>query len=261
LPLFLGIDIGSRNTKLVLLDNMNNRILYSGFCDTGVNPVQTVESLRREALKNVSSQDVSDMCIYATGYGRNMISSDKIVSEISCHAAGVLHQYPCARTIIDIGGQDCKVISLGEYGKVTDFVMNDKCAAGTGRFLEMVALRLQIPCSELDTTANKATQNLTLSSTCVVFAESEIIGLIALGYSAADIAHAVHLSIAERIIAQVNQLNWQEPVVFTGGVAFNRDLRRILSERMQCEILIPDEPELTGALGAALLARKDHAQD
>ncbi len=261
MPLIIGIDIGSRNTKIVVADDHDSRIIYRAYCDTGINPVLTLKHLLSEASKQTQEIEKANVIRYATGYGRNMIPSDRVVSEISCHAKGVLHYYPETRTIIDIGGQDCKVISVDQTGKVADFVMNDKCAAGTGRFLEMVAIRLQIPCSELDAVASAATQKLNLSSTCVVFAESEIINLIAQGHTASEIAHAVHLSIADRIIAQINQLNWQPPVVFTGGVALNSDLRSIFSKRLQCEIMIPPEPELTGALGAALIAVSDHVQN
>ncbi len=250
----LGVDLGSRNVKLILLKEQGKNVCFSACQDTGVNPVQTYEHLLRLCINHtgISASDIR--LIYTTGYGRKLIKADKAVSEITCHAAGVLSLIPQARTIIDIGGQDCKVITLQGNGKVADFAMNDKCAAGTGRFLEMVALRLGVPCSELGQLGLSADKNLHLASTCVVFAESEIINLMAQNHSAAEIAHAVHLSVADRISSQINQLAWHPPVVFTGGVALNADLQVIFSRLLQTEIQIPVEPELTGALGAALLA-------
>jgi predicted CoA-substrate-specific enzyme activase len=257
----LGIDIGSRNTKLVLLDCTTRKIAFGEYADTGVNPADTVTSLLNKALSELAVPQKDIVLTYATGYGRNLSKADKIVTEITCHAAGVQHHFPEARTVIDIGGQDAKIISIGKNGHIRDFVMNDKCAAGTGRFLEMVALRLGIPCSELDKIAFESKRNIHLSSTCVVFAESEIIGLVSENISSADIARAVHLSIADRIAAQINQLDWQSPVVFTGGVAFNADLKNIISEMIGSEIHIPPNPELTGALGAAIDAVNDYEQN
>jgi (R)-2-hydroxyacyl-CoA dehydratese activating ATPase len=256
----MGIDLGSRNTKLVLINLTSNSVAYSACSDTGVNPIMTVESMLSAACSALQINRNDILKTYTTGYGRNLIPSSKVVSEIRCHALGVLSVFPEVRSIIDIGGQDCKAISLGDHGKVLDFVMNDKCAAGTGRFLEMVALRLGLPCEKLSSLASEASEELTLSSTCVVFAESEIIGLIAQGRKPADIVRAVHLSIAERIVAQINQLDWKTPVVFTGGVALNNDLRQILANKLNCEIVVPPEPELTGALGAALIALRDDAK-
>jgi predicted CoA-substrate-specific enzyme activase len=254
MPFKIGIDIGSRNTKIVVLKTNSNEIAYKDYCDTGINPPETVRILLDKACSILNTLKPKTSAIAVTGYGRNLYKADKVISEISCHALGVQYYFPDAATIIDIGGQDCKVISIGQDGKVIDFVMNDKCAAGTGRFLEMVAIRLSLPCSELAELASGSGNNYRLSNTCVVFAESEIIGLISKGVLPADIARSVHLSIAERIISQVNQLDWHSPVIFTGGVANNDDLRKILSDRLQCEILAAPDPEITGALGAALLA-------
>lgn len=256
----LGIDIGSRNSKLVLLEADTSLIAFSAFADSGINPVQTVSTIYNKALSSLqcSVQDVLHSCI--TGYGRNLMKAGKVVSEISCHALGVQFYHPSVRTIIDIGGQDSKIISLDESGHITDFVMNDKCAAGTGRFLEMVAMKLGITCDDLAKTAADSQQDFHLSSTCVVFAESEIIGLIAKGISAEDIARSVHLSISDRIISQLNQLDWQPPIVFTGGVALNNDLKDIFTKALNTDVIVPPEPELTGALGAALIALRETAK-
>ncbi len=256
----LGIDIGSRNTKLVLLDAKTSDIAFSTFADSGINPVGTVSTLFAQALNSLHCIDTDIVLSCITGYGRNLMKADKVVSEISCHALGVQFYHPNVRTIIDIGGQDSKTISLDENGHIIDFVMNDKCAAGTGRFLEMVAMKLGITCDKLDKTAAESNQDFHLSSTCVVFAESEIIGLIAKGVSAADIARSVHLSISDRIISQLNQLAWKPPLVFTGGVALNNDLKSIFSKNLNTDVIVPPEPELTGALGAALIALRETAK-
>ncbi len=254
MPYTTGIDIGSRNTKVAVWDIQRQCMLLSDYCDTGVNPQNTVRKLFEFIMAKIPDYSNQNLALYATGYGRNIIESTKTLSEISCHARGCHYLLPECFTIIDIGGQDCKVISLDTMGKVSDFAMNDKCAAGTGRFLEMVALKLEVPCSELSGLAAKSILELSLSSTCVVFAESEIIGLIASHHNPEDIARAVNLSIAQRIVSQVNQLNWLPPIAFTGGVAFNEDLKRLLEQKLCCLIQTPPNPEITGALGAAILA-------
>lgn len=251
---YIGLDIGSRNLKLVIINAQDKHILYSDVRETGIDPKATINTMLRHATHTLKIAETDIAALYSTGYGRKLASSDKTVSEISCHAKGVQYALPEARTIIDIGGQDSKIISIGENKLIRDFVMNDKCAAGTGRFLEMVAIRLGITCPELSALAAQSSKSINLSSTCVVFAESEIIGLTAEGDKPSDIARAVHLSIAGRIIAQINQLHWETPVVFTGGVAFNHDLHQIIAGMLGCEVIIPPNPELTGALGAALIA-------
>jgi len=257
----LGIDIGSRNTKIVLIEIESRNIAYCDFCDTGINPVQTVNSLINKAKSILRCSEDNIIKTYCTGYGRKMLKSDKVVSEISCHSFGVLHERPEVRTIIDIGGQDSKIVTLDENQHIIDFVMNDKCAAGTGRFLEMVALRLSISCSQLSEIASKSEMQISLNNTCVVFAESEIIGLISKGITANDIAKAVNLSIASRIASQLNQLNWKPPVAITGGVALNKDLYNSISKLIDCRIIVPDNPEITGALGAAIMALNDYEKD
>jgi predicted CoA-substrate-specific enzyme activase len=172
MAIFLGIDIGSRNTKLVMLGSSERNIIYNDFKGTGVSPSETVKSLIDSGLAKSGINPCDIVLSYATGYGRKLWKADKVVSEISCHAAGVQHFIPQARTVIDIGGQDSKIISIDENGHISDFVMNDKCAAGTGRFLEMVALRLGVSCDELDKIAAESNLDLHLNSTCVVFAES-----------------------------------------------------------------------------------------
>jgi predicted CoA-substrate-specific enzyme activase len=256
---YIGIDIGSRNTKLAILDSSSKQLIFNDMQETGMNPRQTADELLRNSLMSINATGRDIEKIYCTGYGRSLMQADKTVSEINCHAQGVLFYFPTAGTIIDIGGQDSKVVTVGSDKHVKDFVMNDKCAAGTGRFLEMVALRLGIGCNELSAIARTAKSTPALNSTCVVFAETEIISLITKGFTPAEIIRAVNNSIANRIVTQVNQLQWTNPVVFTGGVALNHDLKDLLEQELECNILTPPNPEITGALGAALLALRDHA--
>ncbi|MDP2173365.1 MAG: acyl-CoA dehydratase activase [Candidatus Cloacimonadaceae bacterium] len=251
----LGIDIGSRNSKIVLFDSIKSEIIHFGYASTDISPIVSVRRLLDAsfAATNLSIENITARC--STGYGRKLYKeADRVLSEISCHAAGVSHYFPRCKTIIDIGGQDSKIITLDSDGKVVDFAMNDKCAAGTGRFMEMTAIRLECSLDDLSLIAAKSTTGLKLNSTCVVFAESEIIGMMADNVSAMDIARAVHISVARRVLAQISALDYHPPVVFTGGVAQNADLRYCLELLLEQKILCPPEPVITGALGAAILA-------
>lgn len=253
----LGIDIGSRNTKILIFDVEHRQIAYYAWQTTDINPISSVQALLQQAelATGIKIQQISAIAV--TGYGRKLYkNANRILSEISCHAAGSLFYYPTAQTVIDIGGQDSKIICLSDEGKVLDFVMNDKCAAGTGRFLEMTAIRLGVDVSQLSDMAKEADKELTLNSTCVVFAESEIIGMMADNQSAANIVRSVHRSIAKRIFSQMSALNHHPPYVFTGGVAQNPDLTWCLEAELNSSLLLPPEPEITGALGAAILANK-----
>lgn len=251
----IGIDSGSRNTKIVVFEGSEQRILYSNWCGTDVSPRLSAANLVGKALSSlqINRPEISKWAV--TGYGRKLLHGEaKVLSEISCHAAGCLFLNSSLRSIVDIGGQDSKVICMDEAGKIQEFIMNDKCAAGTGRFLEMTALRLGVEVAELAALAAQHTQNLKLDSTCVVFAESEIIGMISTASTPADIVHAVHLSIANRIKLQMAGLDWHEPLGFTGGVAMNGDLAACLGQILNCSVWRPEEPETTAALGAAILA-------
>jgi len=249
----IGIDSGSRTTKIVFFQN--NRIKYSKVINSGVNPKKTSELLFKKTLSNLKINEKDISKIYATGYGRKLVRfADKQVSEISCHAKGVNFLFPHARTVIDIGGQDSKVILLNEKGKVTDFVMNDKCAAGTGRFLEVVAHIFELTVDELGKISLKSNEKIEIDNTCVVFAESEIIGLISLGKKTEDIIMSVHHSIAKRTKSFLSQLHWQKPVIFTGGVAKNIGMTKAISMVLNTEIIVPENSFITGALGVAIFA-------
>jgi len=250
----IGIDLGSRMSKIVVLQN--DKIIYSRVTDTGVNPRKRSEELLAEALEVISLRISEIKNIYSTGYGRNIVPfSDKRISEISCHAKGARYFFPQVRTIIDIGGQDSKIILLNGEGHVIDFVMNDRCAAGTGKFLEVTATTLETTIDELGELSEHSTKNVDINSTCVVFAESEIIGLIAEGWGKEDIIKAVHHSIAKRTKNLASQLHWQKPIVFTGGVAKNTGMQTAISKIMGSEIIVPENSFITGALGAAIFAQ------
>ncbi len=197
-----------------------------------------------------------DVCgVFATGYGRNMIRfADHAVSEITAHAKGVSFLFPEVRGIIDIGGQDSKIIAL-EDGNVADFLMNDKCAAGTGKFLEYTAKALEVPVSELGDLSLASDTPARISSMCTVFAESEVISLRARGVSREDIAAGLIDGIARRIVVMAKQVGLKDRVAFVGGVAKNRGMVAALEKELKISLFIPAEPQITGALGAAILAR------
>ena len=252
----VGIDLGSRLSKIVILDSKS--IIYTNVMDTGVNPKNTAKQLFERALSKLKISESEIINIFSTGYGRNIVPfADKRITEISCHAKGVNFLFPDARTVIDIGGQDSKAILLDSKGKVTDFMMNDRCAAGTGRFLEVVANILELTVNEMSRISACGNDELEINSTCVVFAESEIVGLISQGKKPAEIVDAVHRSVAKRILNLISQLHWKEPVVFTGGVAKNMGMQKAISSALKTEIIIPENPLITGALGAAIFAAKD----
>ncbi|HNX01859.1 MAG TPA: acyl-CoA dehydratase activase [Candidatus Cloacimonadota bacterium] len=253
--LTIGIDAGSRTTKIVLFDAAKRSILFSDYTDTGIHPTIAVEGLINTALSrmNLELEQIGE--IYSTGYSRSMVEyAGKTISEITCHAVGVKYFLPDTRFIIDVGGQDSKVITIGEDGKVADFAMNDKCAAGTGRFLEVTARILNCDVSELSELSTQSDKEIDINSTCVVFAESEIIGMISQGNTIPNIINAVQRSIAKRLVHLASQVRWMPPVVFTGGVARNKRLVELCAEELKKEIKVPEHPTITAALGAAILA-------
>ncbi|MGE5293202.1 MAG: acyl-CoA dehydratase activase [Solirubrobacterales bacterium] len=254
--IYAGIDAGSRAIKVVLIDADGSRIVGKAHADQGIEQGRLACELfdRTLAESGVGRSDVRR--IVATGYGRNAIHiADTTITEITCHAVGVRHLVPQARTIIDIGGQDSKLVRLDANGKVRDFAMNDRCAAGTGRFLEVVAGRLGIPVGQLGAMASRSGNPAAISNMCVVFAETEIIGLLSCGRAAEDIVAGVQNAIASRIVAMAGR-SVEPPVVFTGGVARISGMETALQTALGQSIEISPEPQMTGALGAALLARR-----
>jgi len=250
-----GIDIGSATTKVVLMKD--ERILSYSIVPTGVNGREAAEKSFKNALVKAGIEMSDVKGVVATGYGRIRAPfTDKRVTEITCHARGVLHELRNAGTVIDIGGQDSKVISIGSSGRVVDFVMNDRCAAGTGRFLEVTAHALGINVSEMGGLALKSSNPLRISSMCTVFAESEVISLLAQGESKEDIIAGLHESISERISSMLNQISIQKEVVLTGGVAKNAGIIKSLERKLKMKIIVPAEPQISGAVGAALIAQE-----
>lgn len=248
-----GIDIGSQSTDVVIL--RNGTILSYAIVPTLASSEQAANRAYREALEKVSLEPDAVSRVVATGYGRYSTSlATKSVTEITCHAVGAAHLFPGVRTVIDIGAQDSKVIRLSEDGRVEDFVMNDKCAAGTGRFLEVMARSLGVPLESLGELSERAKTDVRISSTCTVFAESEVVALVAKGVPIEDIVRGLHRAVAERVSGMVIRLRARPPFVMTGGVAKNIGVVRALEEALGTKVLIPEEPQIVGALGAALLA-------
>lgn len=253
---FIGIDSGSTSTELIAIDkdlNIIKKVMIRTGASAGIGA--------RKALEK-SGIDQSDIAyIVATGYGRKNIDfADDNVTEITCHAKGAKHLYNDVTTIIDIGGQDSKVISLDKNGKVSGFVMNDKCAAGTGRFLENMAKVLELDMSHMAAAGLKYKNDLTISSMCTVFAESEVVSLIAENHSVADIVHGLNKSVAAKTKALAGSAKNMSAVMMTGGVANNIGVVKELEKQLNTKIYIPKLPEFCGALGAALIAAKQGAE-
>ena len=250
----VGIDIGSTSGEAVILDG--NDILASSIVDTGYNSRRAAELALEKALAESGLAREQLGPTVATGYGRIAIQfANRQVTEISCYAKGMAHLFPDVRTVIDIGGQDSKVIAVGKNGKAVDFAMNDKCAAGTGRFLEVTARALQLNLSDLGEISALATRDVSISSICTVFAESEVITLVAEGAERADIVAGLHRAIAKRVGAMVKRIGPNPIITFAGGVAKNPGVQRALERELGVSLVVPPEPQIVGALGAALIAR------
>ncbi len=247
----VGIDLGSVAAKGVLL---NGKTIHKIVIPTGWSPRDAGEQLLQNLLHRAGLSRSQVDGIVATGYGRVAFEqADRKVTEISCHARGVAYLLPAAGTIVDIGGQDSKAIRINEQGKVLNFAMNDKCAAGTGRFLEVMANTLGMDVSQLGE-LEVPRETVTVNSMCTVFAESEIIGLLARGLPKGGIVAGLHQSVGKRVAAMARRLGVKEQVAFTGGVALNKGVERALVEELGCPVVVLEDCQFTGALGAALLA-------
>ncbi len=250
----LGVDSGSTSTNAVIMDQ-NRRIAAFAVVRTGAKAGESAEKVLREVLEKarLTRDDIS--WIVSTGYGRVSISyADENVTEISCHGKGAHYFNPAIRTILDIGGQDSKAIRLNESGEVKDFVMNDKCAAGTGRFLEMIARTLEVSIDELGSIALESKEKIEITSMCSVFAESEVISLIANNREKADIADGVCHAIANKAFSLLRRVGMEPDFMMTGGVAKNPGVVRAIEEKIGNPLYICPEPEIVGAAGAALYA-------
>lgn len=263
MPFFLGLDVGSTTTKAALVD-ASGLLCGQAIVPTGAHGVQSAAVVRDAALaqagvpiNDISADALPDTvsaCV-ATGYGRARVAfAQQTITEITCHARAVRHNHPDVRTALDIGGQDAKVIRFDQHGGVDDFVMNDKCAAGTGSFLDMMTRRFDTTFEQLSNLWQEAPEPVDISATCVVFAESEVVGLLADGVPLPCVLAGIHRAIARRIAAMLEQVRAQGPVAFTGGVAHNESLLRDIGAESGLTIFRAAHPQLAGALGAALLA-------
>ena len=255
----VGIDIGSTSGEALILDG--DEVLAWSIVDTGYNSRQAAKLALEQALAKTDLARDQLAPIVATGYGRVAVEfADRQVTEISCFARGIHHLFPTVRTVIDIGGQDSKVVAVGPRGRPLDFAMNDKCAAGTGRFLEVMARALQLDLDALGPCALRAGRAAEISSTCTVFAESEVISLVAEGVDREEIVAGICRSIARRVGAMARQVGVEPPVAMAGGVAKNVGVVRALEEILGERLILPEEPQIVGALGAALMAREGNSR-
>lgn len=256
---FAGIDVGSLSTEVVILNTPGEMLGYA-ILETGANSTEAAEKALEKVLERSGLSLPMIRYTVATGYGRISIPfAHKKVTEISCHGLGAHHLFPDIGTVIDMGGQDSKVIRIGEGGKVLDFSMNDKCAAGTGRFLEVMAAKLQVSLDEMGALSLKTDREVPISSVCTVFAESEVVSLVARNHPKEEIIKGLHRAIVNRVWSMVKAVGINGEVTMTGGVAKNRGVVALLEERLGFAIQVYHEPQIVGALGAALMARKQAA--
>ena len=251
--MYLGIDIGSSSSKAAILDP-RGQLLAAEVVQRGTGTRGPEEVLARVlARAGLGRADLRRTVV--TGYGRMTFQgADEQRTEIACHAKGVWHLSPDVRTIVDVGGQDTKAIRLAPDGRVEDFVMNDKCAAGTGRFLEVMAKVLNIPIGELGPLSAQADRPAAISNTCTVFAESEVISQLAMGTDKCDIINGIHKAIAGRVAGLAHRIGVRDQVVMTGGVAQNQGVVKALQDELGHEIHTSPLTQYNGALGAALFA-------
>lgn len=248
-----GVDVGARTVDVAVFDG--EKLIGSVVLRSVPQPREAAREAHARALETagVSPDDIA--LTIATGYGRNNFEgADETASEIVCHAAGVLHFLPGSRTIIDIGGQDSKAIHINPAGRVVNFSMNDRCAAGTGRFIEMVADTLGLPLDQAGHLALQSDRSCKINSMCAVFAESEIVGLLQSGVEPGAILRGVFESVARRTLALLGDFNRDTGLVFTGGVAKNPGMVEAVRRETATNVSIPPDPQITGALGAAIIA-------
>jgi len=249
-----GVDVGSTQTKAVVI-NEAKEIVSRALTDTGANVIKAAENAFQQALANGDIREEEVEYVVGTGYGRYKVTfGNTQVTEISCHGRGAVHMFPNTRTVVDMGGQDTKAISVAPTGEIVDFCMNDKCAAGTGRFLGAASSALEIPLDKLGPTALEGERPVKISTTCTVFAESEVLSWLGKGKKIEDILLGVHKSIAARSAGLLRRVGIEEEVTFTGGVARNLAMIDTLNERLGVKVNVSEESHFMGALGAALFA-------
>jgi len=249
-----GIDIGSRAAKAVVMND--STVVSSVTCDTGPESVKTSQMTMARALDNAGLALDDIEYVVATGYGRVLVPfANENISEISCHARGITWYFPEVKTILDMGGQDCKAINCDADGRVNNFIMNDKCAGGTGRFLEMIADVLNIPLEEIGAAALRSKQAIPFNTICAVFAKSEAIAYLRKGISKEDILAGLNEAIATRCLNLLKRISIEKEFTITGGIAKNKGMVAQLREKVGLEPLLCEDPQIIGALGAALFAR------
>jgi len=249
-----GVDVGSTQTKAVIIDE-DGTIVGRSLIDTGANVIKAAESSYVAALEQGGIDEEEVEYIIGTGYGRYRVTfGNSQVTEISCHGRGAVHLFPETRTVLDMGGQDTKAIAVNEKGEITDFCMNDKCAAGTGRFLGAAADALDIPLDDLGPVSLQSTKPIKISTTCTVFAESEVLAWIGKGKKIEDILWGVHKSIASRSAGLLRRVGINDEITFTGGVTRNKGMVKALEDRLEKTMNISEDCHYIGALGAALFA-------
>ena len=256
--MFAGIDIGSLSCKAVLFDGL--KMVEYVIIPTGGLPKKSGAAVFQKALENLGTHAEDVRYAIGTGYGRNILTNvNKTVTEITCCARGASFLWPRVEMVIDIGGQDCKVILVDGDGRAADFITNDKCAAGTGRFFETMAKALDLHIDEMAAMGHDVPPAC-ISSTCAVFAESEIIGLLAIETPMETIVAGINRAIVERVSSLVNRLGDRKNIMFCGGVGKNTGVRRALEKSLKQAVIVPDEPQIVGALGAAILACETYGQ-
>jgi len=249
-----GVDVGSTQTKAVVIDEAG-KIVARALVDTGANVVQAAQNVFTTALEASDIGEREVEYVIGTGYGRYRVTfGNAQVTEISCHGRGAVHMFPGTRTVVDMGGQDTKAIRVSESGEIVDFCMNDKCAAGTGRFLGAASAALNIPLDDLGSTALGAKRPVKISTTCTVFAESEVLAWLGKGKKVGDILSGVHKSIALRSAALLRRVGIHDEVTFTGGVSRNTAMVAAIEERIGTKLNVSEDSHYMGALGAALFA-------
>jgi len=252
-----GVDVGAATAKAVILDG-EGLSRYFFVMSTGYDVKVAADKVMEEALARAGLPMEAIDCVFSTGYGRKAVSfAKKSISEIMCHAKGAFAINPETRSIIDIGGQDSKVIKIDGTGRVVDFVMNDKCAAGTGRFLEVMAGVLDISLDDLGPTSLLSGDPCRITNTCTVFAETEVVSLRAQGSTRENIVAGIHKAAASRVGIMGRSVGLQREVMFTGGVAKNIGIKKAIEIECGFELVLPNEPQIIGALGAAIMAREN----
>lgn len=253
-----GIDVGSITTKAAVVKD--GELIADKVIFTGYNARKAGEAVFQQIVKSIGIKPALIEKIISTGYGRNSVTvADKAITEITCHAAGAYYLDPLVRSVIDIGGQDSKAIAVNDTGSPLDFAMNDKCAAGTGRFLEVMAGALGVDLDNFGDFSLKAKHPSTISSLCTVFAESEVISLIAKGEKRENIIAGIHAAIAARVVAMANRVGFKTRIMMTGGVAKNIGVVRALERKIGQKIEVSEKSQVTGAIGAAMIAQRAFA--